>query len=104
MGARAGKYKFGARAGKYKLGARAGKYKLGARAGKCKLGARTGKYKLGARAGGQAKGRWPGNTNTRSFTKRYSQKVLLLKQPFTVFKNFAEFTKKHQYWSLFVIK
>ena len=35
-----------------------------ARAGKYKLGARAGKYKLGVEAGGQAKGWWPGNTNT----------------------------------------
>ena len=65
-----GKYKSGVRvrAGKYKLRVRAGKYKLRARAGKYKFGARVGKYKLGARAGGQAKGRGPGNTKTRTKT------------------------------------
>ena len=71
MGVRAGKYKLEVRAGKYKFGARADKYKFGARTGKYKLGARAGKYKFGARAsaGGQAKGRGPGNTNTRYNTK-----------------------------------
>ena len=44
--------------------ARDGQHTLGARAGKYKLGARAGKYKLGVGAGGQAKGWWPGNTNT----------------------------------------
>ena len=34
---------------------------------------------------------------TWNFTKRDSQNILFLQQPFTVFKKFAEFTKKHQY-------
>ena len=34
---------------------------------------------------------------TWNFTKRDSQKILFLQQPFTVFKKFTEFTKKHQY-------
>ena len=38
---------------------------------------------------------------TWNFVKRDSQKILLLTVAVQIF---AEFTKKHQYWSLFVIK
>ena len=60
------KTNWGDKVGMRKL--RSGKYQSGTRAGKYKFGARAGKYKFGAKAGDQAKGRGPGNTNTRQTT------------------------------------